>query len=82
MSEDRLEKDLKAFDYSVFSSVRETLLQELLQKHRRDNGRAIPSLFQTLKENHMSEEELDYVAAAGNPSAEPAPYHKREERNT
>ena len=62
-----LERDLKSFDYSTFSSVRESLLRELLQKHRADNGTRIPSLSQTILAKHMTEEELDCVAAAGNP---------------
>ena len=64
MTNEMLEKNLKAFDFSEFSKVKESLLDELLQKHRMKNFK---SLSQQLKEEMLSEEDLDYVAAAGNP---------------
>ena len=64
MTDTMLEKNLKAFDFSQFSKVKDSLLDELLQRHRMKNFK---SLSQQLKEEMLSEEELDYVAAAGNP---------------
>lgn len=66
MTTDILEKELAAFDYSQFSKVRESLLQTLLKKHRKDNLKGFTSLAQELSAARMNEEELDYVAAAGN----------------
>ena len=67
MTEAILEKSLYEFDYSVFSKVKESLLEELLQRHRRKNFK---SLSQQLAEEMLSDEELDYVAAAGTPFLE------------
>ena len=64
MTEEILEKNLREFDFSQFSKVKESLLDELLQRHRMKNFK---SLSQQLKEEMLSDEELDYVAAAGNP---------------
>ena len=64
MTDTMLEKNLKAFDFSQFSKVKDSLLDELLQRHRMKNFK---SLSQQLKEEMLSDEELDYVAAAGNP---------------
>ena len=63
MTNEMLEKNLNAFDFSEFSKVKESLLDELLQRHRMKNFK---SLSQQLAEEMLSEEELDYVAAAGN----------------
>ena len=67
MTEVILEENLRAFDFSEFSKVKESLLDELLQRHRMKNFK---SLSQQLAEEMLSEEELDYVAAAGNPFLE------------
>lgn len=64
MTEEILEKNLSEFDYSVFSKVKNSLLDELLQKHRRKNFK---SLSQQLAEEKLSDDELDFLAAAGNP---------------
>ena len=64
MTEEILEKNLREFDFSVFSKVKESLLEELLQRHRMKNFK---SLSQQLAEEKLSDEELDYIAAAGNP---------------
>ena len=64
MTEVILEKNLKAFDFSEFSKVKESLLDELLQRHRMKNFK---SLSQQLADERLSDDELDYVAAAGNP---------------
>ena len=64
MTDTMLEKNLRAFDFSQFSKVKDSLLDELLQRHRMKNFK---SLSQQLKEEMLSDEELDYVAAAGNP---------------
>ena len=68
MTNDNFEKEMKSFDYSVFSKVKDSLLDKLLQKHRADNATNFKSLSQLMKEEFMSDEELDYVAAAGNPT--------------
>ena len=72
MAENTLDMELKSFDYSVFSSVRESLLQELLKAHRRDNAGTFTSLAQRLREKRLADEELDYAAAAGNSNMYPA----------
>ena len=64
MTENILESNLQAFDFSVFSKVKDSLLEELLKKHRMKNFK---SLSQQLAEEQLSDDELDYVAAAGNP---------------
>jgi hypothetical protein len=64
MTDEILEKNLKSFDYSVFSKVKDSLYEELLQKHRRNNFK---SLSQKLAASRLSFDELDYLAAAGNP---------------
>ena len=65
MTDESLERNLKVFDFSQFSKVKDSLLDELLQRHRMKNFK---SLSQQLAEEMLSEEELDYVAAAGNPN--------------
>ena len=54
-----IELELKNFDYSLLSAVRERLLQRLLtmRQNRRNNITLLNSL--------MTDDELDYVAAAG-----------------
>ena len=54
-----IELELKSFDYSLLSAVRERLLQRLLttRRSRRNNTILLNSL--------MTDEELDYVTAAG-----------------
>ena len=69
MTEKILENNLRGFDYSQFSKVKDSLLDELLQRHRMKNFR---SLSQQLAEEMLSDDELDYVAAAGNPTLEGA----------
>ena len=64
MTEEILEKNLREFDFSQFSKVKESLLEELLQKHRRKN---FQNLSLQLPEEIIFDEELDYVAAAGSP---------------
>ena len=54
-----IELELKSFDYSLLSAVRERLLQRLLttRRSRRNNTILLNSL--------MTDDELDYVSAAG-----------------
>ena len=66
MEEKILDEELKAFDFSVFSKIRGNLLEELLQRHRRDRMKNFQSLSQKFSEE-MSDDELDLVVAAGNP---------------
>ncbi|MBQ7198054.1 MAG: hypothetical protein IJS29_02205 [Selenomonadaceae bacterium] len=49
----KLEEKLMAIDFSKFSKVKDSLLQEILQRRQSEI---------------MDMEELDYVAAAGNPN--------------
>ena len=67
MTDTILERNLRGFDYSVFSKVKDSLLEDLLQRQRMRNFR---SLSQQLRAEMMTEDELDYVAAAGTPSIE------------
>ena len=67
MTNEMLEKNLNAFDFSEFSKVKESLLDELLQRHRMKNFK---SLSQQLSEEMIMDDELDCVAAAGNPFLE------------
>ena len=62
MTEIILEKNLREFDYSVFSKVKESLLEELLQRHFKKNFKSLSQQLEML-----SDDELDYVTAAGNP---------------
>ena len=54
-----IELELKSFDYSLLSAAREQLLHNLLtmRRNRRSNVTLLNSL--------MTDDELDYVAAAG-----------------
>ena len=54
-----IELELKSFDYSLLSAVRERLLQRLLTTRRNGNNNII------LLNNLMTDDELDYVSAAG-----------------
>ena len=54
-----LDEGLKKFDYSLLSAARERLLQRLLKMRR--NRRSNITLLNSL----MTDDELDYVAAAG-----------------
>lgn len=64
MTEEILEKNLREFDYLVFSKVKKSLLEEILERQRRDNFK---SFSQKFSEEMLSDDELDYLAAAGNP---------------
>ena len=68
MTDATLEQNLQAFDYSVFSKVKGSLLAELLKRHDADNSRRISGLSRMLTSEMMTDEELDFVAAAGNPA--------------
>ncbi len=65
MMDKKLDQELKAFDYSQLSDVREGLLSKLLARHRMDNSsrKVITPAFGIGQP--MSEDDLDYVAAAG-----------------
>lgn len=67
MTEEMFERNLRGFDYSVFSKVKESLLGELLTRHRKDNNlRNFESLSQKMISDRMlTDEELDSVVAAG-----------------
>lgn len=68
-----LDTELQSFDYSVFSKVKESLLDELLKKHRQDNFGKYQKLSVGLMNESMSDEELDYVVAAGNSAVQKNP---------
>lgn len=62
MTDKSLEKNLRGFDFSEFSKVKKSLFNEILFEHRKDNFRRLGNLSDEI----MTEEELDYIAAAGN----------------
>ena len=68
MTDDYLDKELAAVDFSKFSKVRESLLEKLLTKHRQDNFKGFRSLSQEIFAERMTDEELDFAVAAGNPA--------------
>lgn len=73
MTEQILENNLRNFDYSVFSKVRGSLLEEIMNKY--DSGATgFKSYSQIIAEEHLSDEELDYVVAAAG--------HKRKTEKT
>ncbi len=61
MDDDKLTERLEHFDFSRLHPLKETLLNQLLSMHRRDN------FSQSIWMNKMTEEELDMAVAAGNP---------------
>ena len=65
MKDNVLDKALTDFDYSSLSNVKGSLLNSLLLKHRQDNFGKFESLSQRLKNEILSEDELESVAAAG-----------------
>ena len=65
MTNNIFESELKNFDYSVFSKVKDSLLEELLQKQRMNKFKNFSSLSQRLSAEAMSDDEVDMVAAAG-----------------
>ena len=58
-----IEEKLMKIDFSRFSKVRESLLQQINERRARDN-------------EMLDLEELDYVAAAGNPNQQKYPPKK------
>lgn len=73
MTNTNFDQELRSFDYSVFSKVKDSLLDELLQKHRADNFGKFQKFSVGFFEDKMTDEELDYVAAAGTPAAQEDP---------
>ncbi len=65
MTKYNLDEELAVFDYSVFSAVRDSLLTKLIARHRHDNGKVVSVFTPRLKGFVMSEDELQFVAAAG-----------------
>ena len=66
MTNEILENNLRKFDYSVFSKVRGSLLTEILNKYDAQNN--FKSYSQIMAEEKLSDDELDYAAAAGTPN--------------
>ena len=64
MNDEKLTKRLEDFDFSLLHTVRETLRNQLLFMHRRDNA------MKGIMTGKMTDDELDMVAAAGNPALE------------
>ncbi|ORT99729.1 hypothetical protein D081_1613 [Anaerovibrio sp. JC8] len=64
MDDEKLTTRLENFDFSSSHPVKETLLNQLLFMHRRDNAP------QGLWSGKMTDEELDMAVAAGNPALE------------
>jgi len=63
MTEEKLEQELGIFDFSLCHSVRESLLTKLLTMHRKDNAAQHSHKWAAAR---LDEDELDWVAAAGN----------------
>ena len=63
MTEEKLEQELGIFDFSLCHSVRESLLTKLLTMHRKDNAAQHSHKWTAAR---LDEDELDWVAAAGN----------------
>lgn len=62
MDEMKLEQELRNFDFSELHPIKEELLERLLNMHRAAHNRRT-------WQNKMGEDELDLVAAAGQPYA-------------
>jgi hypothetical protein len=62
MDDEKLTKRLEDFDFSLLHPVRETLRNQLLFMHRRDNA------MKGIMMGKMTDDELDMVVAAGNPA--------------
>lgn len=77
MRNTNFDQELKGFDYSVFSRVKDSLLDELLQKHRADNFGKFQKFSAGLFADRLNDDELDMVAAAGNPSVQEKPRDKQ-----
>ena len=73
MTNEIFERELQEFDYSVFSKVKDSLLDELLQKHRQDNFGKFQKFSTNFFDEKMTDEELDYAVAAGNPAIQKNP---------
>lgn len=73
MTNEIFEKELQEFDYSVFSKVKDNLLNELLQKHRQDKFDKFQKFSGNFFNERMTDEELDYAVAAGNPAVQKNP---------
>ena len=61
--DDALERDLQVYDFSQNHPIRDSLFSRLLTMHRIDN---MPKFWR--RTQLLNAEELDYVAAAGNPN--------------
>ena len=59
--DDALERDLQIYDFSQHHPIRDSLFSRLLIMHRMDN---MPKFWR--RNQLLSDDELDYVAAAGN----------------
>jgi len=81
MTENILEKNLREFDFSEFSKIKDSLLENILQKYDEDNStKTFKSLSQILAEEKLSDEELDYVAAAGIAETNFTPTQSKQEK--
>ena len=66
MKDEMLDKNLSEFDYSVFSKVKDSLLDEIMQKYDNRKLKSFKIYSQMIMEETMTDDELDYIAAAGN----------------
>ena len=64
--DDALERDLRRYDFSQNHPIRDGLFSRLLAMHRMDNMRYTTHFLQG--RHLLSDEELDYVVAAGSPN--------------
>lgn len=74
MMEEKLDQELQSFDFSACHPVKERLLGKLLQMHRQDNAKGKGKWAAA----RMSEEDLDWVAAAGTPTSQEQQEHKKD----
>lgn len=65
MMEEKLEQELKAFDFSLCHAVREQLWDKLITMHRADNAALTGKHSRKWAAARLDEEELDWAAAAG-----------------
>lgn len=70
MTDEILEKNLREFDFSSLSKVKESLLEEILKKYDARNLKSVIS-----EDEILTDEDLDYAVAAGNPN-----FNKKYER--
>lgn len=62
MNEEKLVEQLRQFDFSELSPLKQSLRQEMLTRYSQEKN--------SLWQKSLSADELDYVSAAGNPQVQ------------